>query len=188
MRVRRQWILVCLCLLLTGCAGKQSRSDQEALDFRTALLNQAGCSFTARLQADYGEKVYAFSMDCQWSEEQTRLMVTEPASIAGIAAVVSEDGTQLAFDGVELDFGELANGYVSPVTVPWLLAQCWMGEYIAWTGADGDQTRVTYLRGYEDKELTVDTWFSDGIPAYAEISYDGARCITAELMHFQMTG
>lgn len=150
-------------------------------------MEAGGCSFTADVTADYGDRVYSFTLSSRTQDGQTRLEVLEPESIAGIAATVSEDGTELTFDGAELAFGQLANGFVSPVTVPWLLAQCWSGEYIAWAGADGDLERVTYLRGYNDEELTVDTWFSGNTPTYAEVSYDGTRCLTVEILDFRLS-
>ena len=172
-------------LLLVGC-GKKVPS-QKALDFRTSLLASESCSFTAKVRADYGEKLYDFTLRAEYASDETRLTVQAPEEIAGISAVVSKDGTKLEFDDIELDFGKLANGYVSPVTVPWLLGQCWAGEYISCAGADGDLYRVTYLRGYDEEELTVDTWFdADGVPVYAEVSYGGQRCITVQVEDFQM--
>ena len=186
MRIGKFCCLLLCCLLLPGCSGKTGNAGQSALDFRTTLMEHGGCSFQSRIAADYGDMVYEFTLVSESTEGETRLQVTEPESIAGIAATVSADGTKLQFDGAELDFGELANGYVSPVTVPWLLVQCWTGEYIAWSGADGDLERVTYLRGYNDAELTVDTWFSDNVPQYAEVLHDGVRCLTIEILDFQM--
>ena len=186
MRIGKLCSLLLCCFILAGCSGEKVQAGQSALDFRTDLMAHNGCSFTAQISADYGDQVYAFTLKCRSDGEETRLQVTEPDAIAGIAATVSADGTKLQFDDAELDFGKLANGYVSPVTVPWLLVQCWMGEYIAWSGADGDLERVTYLRGYDDAELTVDTWFSNGVPLHAEVIYDDVRCLTVEILDFQM--
>ena len=178
--------LMVFLMVFSGC-GKGKEPTQQALDFRTGLLGTEGCSFTAKIRADYGEKLYDFTLEAVCSQEETRLTVCEPKEIAGISAVVTKNGAKLEFDGAELDFGKLANGYISPVSVPWLLAQCWMGEYISMAGSDGDLYRVTYLRGYEDEEVTVDTWFAEnGVPVYGEVFYDGVRCITVEIEDFQM--
>ena len=74
-----------------------------------------------------------------------------------------------------------------PVAAPWLLVQCWTGEYIAYAGSDGDMERITYLRGYNDEEVAVDTWLQNGIPTYAEVSYGGVRCLTITISKFQYT-
>ena len=174
-----------LCLLLTGCGASPKEQAQKALDFRTALMEAGGCGFTAQVTADYGDYVYQFTMDCEADREQTKLHVTAPEELAGIGLTVEENGKKIQFDDMELDFGELGHGLVPPVTAPWLLTQCWVGEYIAFTGADDDLSRVTYLRGYDDEELTVDTWFdSQNVPVYAEVALDDVRCLTIRMTDF----
>lgn len=185
MRLKKIWILCCLVLCLTAC-GEKNQPTQIALDFRTGLMEAGGCSFTAVVTADYGDKVYPFTLECSYTGDSARLQVLEPESIAGIAATVSGDGAVLEFDGVELDFGKLANGFPSPVAIPWLLGQCWTGAYIAWAGSDGDLERITYLRGYNDQELAVDTWLdANRVPVYAEVAQDGVRCLTVEIKDFR---
>lgn len=175
--------MVLLCL--SGC-GKSEGPTQKALDFRTALMQEEGCSFTADITADYGDKLYVFSVSAECSGDETKITVLSPDSIAGIVATVSADGAKLSFEDTCLDFGKLANGYVSPVSAPWLLHRCWIGEYIAYAGADGDLERITYLKGYNKQEVTLDTWLSaDGVPVHAEVLYDGVRCLTIEIKDFQ---
>lgn len=183
---RKKLILVLSCVfLLTGC-DKTQIPMQHALDFRTTLAEADGCSYTAAVTAGYDDRTYDFTLSCQYDAQVTNLEVLEPASIAGITASVSGDGAELAFDGALLDFGQMANGYVAPIAAPWLLCQCWAEEYIAYAGRDAELERVTYLRGYNDAELTVDTWFSDGIPVHAEVIWDGKRCLTVELSEFRI--
>ena len=52
---------VMMCVVLVGCQGKQSPT-QDALDFRTALLEAGGCRFRAVIGADYGDRVYSFTV------------------------------------------------------------------------------------------------------------------------------
>ena len=173
-------------LFLVGCSSDHADNGQFALDFRTTMLGSSGCSFSAKITADYEEHVFVFAVDCRSKDGQMHLCVKEPESIAGIAATVSDSGTELVFEDVELDFGQLANGRVSPVTVPGLLEQCWRSAYIAWSGADGEAQRITYLHGYNSEELTVDTWFSDGVPFYAEVLCDNVKCISVEILNFEI--
>lgn len=179
-------VLLSCMLLLTGCGQKQEPT-QSALDFRTSLMEAGGCSFAADVTASYEDRVYDFTMTCDYTGGQTNLTVTAPEAIAGITAAVADGETQLEFDGAILEFGKLANGYVSPVAAPWLLVQCWIGEYIAYAGPDGEQERITYLRGYNDEELTVDTWLMNGVPTYSEVTYDGVRCLSVVISDFQFT-
>lgn len=172
---------------MTGCGSRGAETAQKALDFRTGLLQAGGCSFTAELQADFGDRVYCFSAACDYgAEDGARITILEPEEIAGIQAAVSADGVTVTFDTVELDFGQMANGTVSPVAAAWLLGHCWTGAYVDRTGPDGDLERITYLDGYRDQELTVDTWLDGITPVHAEITYDGVRCLTLDLTDFQM--
>ena len=43
---------------------------------------------------------------------------------------------------------------------------------------------MTWLKGYNDEELGIDTWFEEKIPVYAEVSYDGKRVITIRIQDF----
>ena len=174
-------------LLLTGCS-KNRDPVQGALDFRTALMEAGGCSFTAEVTAHYEDRLYTFTMTCVSDEEGTRLAVTEPEILSGITAAVASDGTKLEFDGAILDFGSMSGGRVSPVEAPWILATSWTGAYISCAGPDGEQERVTYLRGYDEEELTVDTWLLDGVPTYGEVSCDGVRWLAVSISDFQMIG
>ena len=182
---RKSIAVVLLIFLLSGC-GKSQQTMQKALNFRTKLMQSEGCAFTADILADYGHKVYEFSVYVEADSDVTNLTVVEPEELSGISAQISEHGTKIVFDDIALDFGELANGYVSPVLAPWLLGQCWRSEYISSVGRDGEMERVTYLKGYDDQELTVNTWLdTGGIPVRAEVIFGSKRCLNIAIRDFQ---
>lgn len=171
--------------IFTGCAEKQTY-DEQALRFRTDLMKAQECSFKADITADFGDRVYLFSVEARMNDTSAQIQVLSPEEIAGITATVAEDGVSLAYDGVTLELGEMAQGRVSAMAACWVLYECWAGQYIAYSGRDGDLTRVTYLKGYEDAQLTVDTWFDHkGIPVYAEVLYDNVRCLSIEIEAFE---
>ena len=157
---------------------------QTALDFRTRLLASKGCAFTCQVEADYGDRVYGFTLNCSYDGKDGALTVTAPETIAGIRATVDGSDACLEFDGISLEFGRLANGHVAPLMIPWLLGSAWTEDYISAAGQDGLRTRVTWLKGYNDEELGIDTWFEEKIPVYAEVSYDGKRAITIRIQDF----
>lgn len=182
----RKLLPVILALfLLTGCKADKAPT-QRALDFRTALMEAGGCSFTAAICADYDQRVYDFTVTCDYTTGGSAVItVTEPEEIAGISATVSSENARLEFDGLELDFGQMADGLISPMEAGWLLGQCWTGAYIDCAGADGDLERITYLDGYREKELTVDTWLSDeNTPICGEITYEGVRRLKLDITDF----
>lgn len=160
---------------------------QKALDFRTRLLESGGCQFSCMVRADYGERVYDFALDCSYDGEDGKLTVTAPENIAGITAVVDGDDASLEFEGLSLRYGELANGHLAPLTIPWLLGSTWAEDYISLVGTEEEKTRITYLKGYHEEEITIDTWLRDTIPVCAEISYDGRRVLTINIENFVFT-
>ena len=89
---------------LSGCAG-QNRDLERGIELRTQLLGSSGCSFDADITADYGDKVYSFSLQCQADDGgNLRFTVTKPDSIAGIQGSVDGTDGALTFDGIALPF------------------------------------------------------------------------------------
>ena len=177
-----------LCLCLTACGdSKADRSMQQAVDFRTALMSAEGCVFLAEVSADFGEKIYEFTLQCDYTpDDSAALTVTAPEMIAGIEATVSADGAKVTFDDTELDFGRLANGRVAPMALPWLLGRAWSSEYIGSAGKDGENTLMTCLMGYGDEEITVETWLDENsVPIRCDVSCDGVRCLAVTITEFR---
>ena len=160
---------------------------QTALDFRGSLLSAGGCRFSADVAADFGDRVYDFTLACAYDGTVGTLTVTAPRSIAGISATVRDGSSRLEFDGAGLDFGPLANGVASPLCLPWLLGSAWSGDYIAWAGKDGEYDYITWLKGYNEQELTINTWFQKNIPVRAEVLSGGQRVLTATIEDFALT-
>jgi len=182
---RKSTVIFLLMSLLSGC-GKQERATEKALAFRTNLMQSQGCSYIADIMADYGERVYEFTVQVESTLDETKILVLSPDEISDISATITEHETCIEFDDAELDFGKMANGYISPVSAPWLLARCWIGEYISSSGADGEMEKVTYLKGYDEEELTVNTWLNaEGIPIQAEILFENRRCLAIAIRDFQ---
>lgn len=180
------FFLLSFVILLTGCSAKNP-STQKALDLRVKLMEAGGCSFTADITADYDQRVYDFSVTCDYQAgQEAKITVTEPEEIAGISAKISADTARLEFDGLELEFGQMANGLVSPMEACWVLTQSWNSGYIHSVGADEELMRITCLDGYGDKELTVDTWLDEaGIPVHGEITYEGVRRLALDITEFR---
>ena len=60
---------VVVLVFLTGCSGG-SKEMQRGLDLRSELLKASECRFSCEITADYSDKVYTFSMDCQCDSGQ----------------------------------------------------------------------------------------------------------------------
>ena len=122
---------------------------QRALDLRTALTAAGGCAFAAQAEVNYGEEIFRFSMDCAYEAGGgVTIRLTEPQTLAGIGAEVSADGARVAYEDTEVGFAELAGGRVSPMRLPYLLAESWYRGYISACGWEDGVLRATYLLGY----------------------------------------
>lgn len=178
--------LLLLCLLLTACVRGESPL-QPAVDFRAGLISAGGCTFRAEVRADFGSFVQDFVLDCDVRSDGTaRLCVVSPETIAGICATVTESGGKLEYDGLALDFGLLANGNISPVAAPALVAAGWMEAFISTAGADGEYYHTLYLKNYDEKEILIDTWMKKGVPFCAELCYNGQRVMRMNLSDFKL--
>ena len=172
-----------ILLLLSGCAEGGSGSLDKALEFRTRLLSAEGGTFSARITADYTDRVYTFVTDCQWDKDGSlSFTVTEPETLAGITGMFESGDGKLTFDGTALDFGILADGQVSPVSCTYVMLTAWRTGYISSAGQTEDGLRITFDSGMEEQPLTVDLWLDEaGLPKYGEITYAGRRILSAEL-------
>lgn len=188
--MRRMWMFaIALCLVLTGCGrDKPHRQMQDALEFRTEIMAAQTCTFLADVSADYGDRVYTFSLECTYTPGGDGfLTVAAPESIAGISAHVSDDGAKVEFDGAILEFGQTANDRGAPLALPWILGSAWTEGYIESAGRDGDAVLVTCLLGYGEEQLTVETWLaSEGIPLHCDVICDGRRFLAVTIRDFSL--
>ena len=175
-----------LLCLLTACGGKETNALQAPLDFRAELLAKNGCSFTAQITADCGERVWQYAIRCKASPDGTaELEILAPDSIAGITAEITGADGKLRFDGAYVDFGLLADGELSPIAAPQTLFSCWTEQYIASSGGGC----VSYELGSGAKRLEMICRFDeDNLPVRAEIYQQGTQLMALEISDFEYNG
>lgn len=179
-------VLTMLLCLLTACGGKETDALQAPMDFRAELLAQNGCCFTAQITADYGERVWQYTLRCAASPEGTASFeVLAPEAIAGVTAGIDGADGRLRFDGAYVDFGLMADGELSPIAAPLTVFSCWAEQYIASAGGGC----VRYESGFGAKQLEVVTLFDeDNLPVKAEIYQQGTLLMTLDISDFSYTG
>lgn len=166
-----------------------------ALEVRTEYLNAAGVQGTAALTADYGARVYDFTVDVQWNREgDTVLTVREPELISGLTARVHDGETFLEYDGARLESGPLWPDGLSPVdAVPHLMDQICTG-FMAECGLTEEETpslriccRDAELEPGEGVEYVF--WFSAGDHSLqrAEVSDRGTTVLFCTFQDFVLT-
>lgn len=180
MKLKRILALGVMLLLLTGCYSSGGGEMNQALALRTKLLKAACCTFQAEVSADFGEKCYAFTMDCTADDKgNVTFCVTAPESIADITGEISAQAGKLTFDGTALDFGLLADGRLSPVSAPWVLMKALRSGCITGAGTDGDSLCLNISDSFAEDALKLDIWLGkDGLPRKADISSAGVRILS----------
>lgn len=196
MRKRGLCALMMTLLLLSACGGETGRGDDElALEIRTKYLAINNCAATMDVKADYGERVYEYTMELTYEKEgELVLTVTAPEHIAGVTARIADGAAIMEYDGVSLETGPLDDEGLSPVgAVPALLdavREGYIAECCTETMGETECLRVTYrdpeAQPGTGTELTV--WFSltDAAMVRGEISVDGSMAVQCVFSNFTM--
>ncbi len=158
-------LLLCLCLMLTGCQRRDIEAEFAALSAR--LENAQALSFTANIRAEYEDKSARFTLAYEEGPEGGTVTVIAPELIRGIKARIAPGGTQLQYDTVVLDTGALDNFGLSPMSSLPLLVNALKGAHIDsfW---EEDGLTVLQLEPEDERKCTV--WFDPGMnPLRAEL-------------------
>ena len=135
-KVCTRMISLLLLCLLRGCTGADSNNDLT-LELRSDFLSREGCSGVMELTADYGQRVYAYTVEFDGTvKDGMTLVITAPEEVAGITANIREGQTYLEYDGVRLETGPVNEEGLSPLdALPTFLSAMESG-YIAETGSE----------------------------------------------------
>lgn len=176
--------MLVLCFL-TGCSGA-AKEIERGMALRSKLLKATSCTFDAEITADYGDKLYQFSMACQGDAQgNITFTVTAPETIAGITGKIAQSEGRLTFDDAALQFDLMADGQVTPVSAPWILLKTLRSGCLTAAGVEGDLLRLTIDDSYEDDALRLDIWLdAENVPVRGEILYDGRRILSLSVTNF----
>ena len=178
-------LALALSMALCACAKtNQPDAAQQALSFRQEML-AGDCSFQAEITADFGDTVSRFSLSCAHTQESgTTMTITAPETLAGLIAEAGGEEVKLVFEDTEASFGTLSGLGLSPMAAPELMCRAWQSGYVQDSGMEEELAHVTYLCGYGEDELRVDTWFQAGVPVRAELFCDGRMAVQIDVTDF----
>ena len=171
MRIENCVPMIALCLLLCGC-GKQTA--EPAADLRSVYQEMSGCEMTAEVTC-----------------EQSGLEVLEPLELAGVRAVIREEGWTLEYGDLCLDAGTLTEEAVSPATalarIMYALREGWLLEQNDESREGVPCTRLALDQtGASDTDIVTTVWLrqADGTPFLGEIAVDGETILTVRFTKF----
>ena len=191
---KRLLFLPMMLLLLTGCGGGQEgKTGAEALAvaIRGEYMAMTAYSLQAKVNADYGQRVYDFTLSVTSDGEETTVVIREPEMLAGVTARMDGDEGTLEYEDLSLETGFLDGESLSPVSALPTLVEAARTQYIdRCTLADG-VLEVHCADPEQDsgtgQEVTL--YFDAQTHALTggEISQDGRRVITCEITEFTKT-
>ena len=185
--MKRFGAVILLVLFLSGCSGASEEMNRSLM--LREKLQKGSCAFTAKVTADYGDKLHTFTLNCAGDAQGDLAFTVEaPESIAGITGRITGTGGALTFEDTALYFELLADGQLSPVSAPWVLMKALRGGYLTSAGMENDQLRVSVNDSYEEDALNLDVWLdSADIPQRADICYAGKRILSLKLENVQIS-
>lgn len=182
----KKCILCILALLLLNGCTNQPKELETGLELRSKLQNSSGCSFTAQVTADYGDKLHEFTLECDAaSDGNVFFCVQKPDSISGICGNITSEGGAINFTDTALHFPLLIDEQLSPISAPWILIHCITGGYLASSCMEGERMRLSIDDHYEEIPLRIDVWLDMGKrPDHAEILFNGRRILSMNVADF----
>ena len=184
MRRKLTAIFLCIVCLMTGC-GSSNEPLEQAIELRNGILNGGGCRFRTTVTADYGEKIYVFTMDCTTDKDgNLTFTVVQPDTISGITGKISATGGALTFDDKVLAFPTIADGQVSPVTAPWLLVHTLRSGYLKGCAVTESGYEISIDDSYAEESLQLLLDIEQQAPVSAEIFWQGRRVLTLKVENF----
>ena len=178
-------IFTCFIILLTGCSNVNAPID-KAISLRNQIECSNGCAFLATVTADYGDELYAFSMDCVTDKEgNLAFTVITPDTISGITGRISAKGGELVFDNNVLGFQTMADGMLTPVVAPWIFIRTLKSGYLKGCAEIDTGFEILADDSYADGALHLCIVVEESLPKIAEIFWNGRRILTISVENFR---
>ena len=182
-KIIKMAVLLAALLSLAACSNSASGESPEdfALRIREELTNAERLVVGADITADYGDRVYIFSVKYTGSAEVGEIKVLSPEEVAGIVAEVTLESCVLVYDGVRLDTGALTDGGLSPAgALPALICEWQNGRVLSIDREKLDGADTLAISTEIGGLVSQKTWFDviTHLPVRAEIS-DGGRMVVA---------
>lgn len=180
--------MAALSLALTGCGGEGPTAE----GLRARYQDLAGASMEALVSWEQDGELWRTELLCEWDPEGAdTIEVLSPETIAGIRAVLEEDGRYLSYEGKVLGAGRIGAEGIAPVEclsrIMEALREGWLLEE---DREDLDGVPCLRLTLEESGERSGKIWTTvwlredDGAPLRGEIALDGETVLTARLTQF----
>ena len=194
----RRWklgaLMMTLCLLLSGCGKGGDDLETQAAQAQAVYQAMTGCTAQAEITADYGERVYSYTVQLQGTAEAGSLTVTAPELLAGAGTAWEAGKRSLQYEDLTLDTGDLSPDGLSPAdAVPLVLRAAAEGDIAELAQETLDDTPCLRLDcadpAADGEKSEVCLWLAqDGFSLVrAEVRWAGRTVVTLEFTDVQLT-
>lgn len=191
---KRLLFLPMMLLLLTGCGGGQEQengAEALAVAIRGEYMAMTSYSLQAQVNADYGQRVYDFTLSVTWDGEETAVTIREPEMLSGVTARITGDEGILEYEDLSLETGFLDEDGLSPVSALPALMEAARSQYIDRCTLT-DNILEVHCADPEEKpgtgrEIVLQFDAQTHALIGGEISQDGRRVIACEITEFSKT-
>lgn len=177
-----------LCIfLLSGCSFSKSEMDR-AMGLRSRILDGQSCTFDANITADYGDKLYSFSITAAGdSDGNLSFSVSEPQSISGITGTIASAQGYLTFDSAALAVPLLADDQITPISAPWIFLKTLRAGYLTSAETEGELLHLRMEDSFSDDPLHLDIWLdASDSPIKCEMIYRERKILSLEVNNFRI--
>ena len=182
MRISRLFPCFLALFVLSGCGGGPG-PEELAAQIEAGYAQASEVDFAAHIRADYGDRVYDFTVSCSSDAGGGVLTVAEPELIAGVTVRFSPEGAVLGYDGAEVFTGEILPEGLTPVDAVPMLLNLWRGGLVTeavFEKRDGEECLAALYHVSDRVESR--TWFERDtwLPLKSEVYLDGYAVIVCD--------
>ena len=154
--------------MLTACG---STKQQRLESVRTRLAEAQEIAMTAQVQADFGETIERYTLEYSYDGTCWTALVTQPEFVSGVTARITEDASELEYDGAILTTGDLIGNGIVPISAVPLMHETLQQGMTDCVWEEGELLAGTFI--YDDA-ISVSVWFdAEGFPTAAELAENG---------------
>ena len=179
-------VLMIIVLILPGCSEDKANSEKVSR-FHEKLQNAEAISIKADVSADYGGRVYEYTLSYTESGGEGVVEILSPDNVAGIKARITEEGASIEYHGVSLGLGDLSSGGLSPVSaLPTIISSIKNGHLESVSREKDGDTELLLLDITISDDSMQQLWLDAGglIPLKSEIRSGNSVVIFCNILEW----
>lgn len=184
---RLAFLVLAISLVLCGCSDAR-RGEEMMTEFSERISLAGSITLEAEISADVGGKDFDFTVLYTKNAQEERVEILSPESIAGVAAVIGQDGASLHYEDLVLAIGSITQSGVSPMSaLPLALGAIAEGSFLEVRKESDGETEMTAAEFFLSETQSVTLYLdADTMPKYITLSENGAVIAECEVLNISL--